>query len=145
MQIIDELFSVNSRWGPQVIRIEEENIAKALGSVLNKEMDERQDYLPIQTGKPTKDKDQRSQAIRARMRAGKVRFDKTADWYPDLEEELTMYPKHPRVDQLDALAWIGITLEEMIEPPTAKEEADEEYEQQLEEYGEFGRNTSTGY
>jgi predicted phage terminase large subunit-like protein len=145
LQIIEEMFSINTRWKPEVMRIEEENIARALGSVLNREMDERQEYLPIQVGKPTKDKDQRAQAIRARMRAGKVRFDKSAEWYPDLEEELTSYPKHPRVDQLDALAWIGITLEEMIAPPTPQEEEDEEYEQMVEEFGEFGRNVTTGY
>lgn len=145
LEIIEELFSVNNRWQPEVMRIEEENIAKALGSVINKEMDERQEYLPISTGKPTKDKDQRAQAIRARMRAGKVRFDKQAEWYPDLEEELVSYPKHPRVDQVDALAWIGLTLEEMVNPPTPEEEAEEEYEIMLEEFGEFGRNEVTGY
>lgn len=145
LEIINELFSVDSRWNPEVIRIEEENIARALGSVLYKEMDERQHYLPIQTGKPTKDKDQRAQSIRARMRAGKVRFDKNAEWYADFEEELCNYPKHPRVDQMDAFAWIGLTLEEMVEPPTPKEEEEEAYEQMVEEFGEFGRNATTGY
>lgn len=145
LEIIEELFSINERYHPEIIRIEEENIARALGSIIYREMDERQHYLPISTGKPTKDKDQRAQAIRARMRAGKVRFDKSAEWYPDLEEELTTYPKHPKVDQMDALAWIGLTLEEMVNPPTPKEEEDEQYEQELEEYGEFGRNATTGY
>lgn len=145
LEIINELFSVDSRWKPEVIRIEEENIARALGSVLYKEMDERQHYLPVQTGKPTKDKDQRAQSIRARMRAGKVRFDKSAEWYADFEEELCNYPKHPRVDQMDAFAWIGLTLEEMVEPPTPQEEEEEAYEQMVEEFGEFGRNATTGY
>lgn len=145
VQILDELFAINSRWNPEVIRIEEENIAKALGAFIYKEMDERQEYLPISTGKPTKDKDQRAQAIRSRMRAGKVRFDKEAEWYADFEEELVNFPKHPRVDQMDAFAWIGLTLEEMIEPPTREELEEEEYEELFEQYHDLGRSAITGY
>jgi predicted phage terminase large subunit-like protein len=146
LEIIEELFSVNQRWAPELIRIEEENIAKALGPFLYKTMDERQIYLPLYPGKPTKDKDQRAQSIRNRMRAGKVRFNKDAEWYPDFEEELVNYPKFPRVDQVDAYAWLGLTLEEMTEPATRQEEEDEQYEQMLEQdSGEFGRSAVTGY
>ena len=145
IQIIEEIFSINSRWQPELIRIEEENIAKAIGPFLYKTMDERQEYLPISTARPSKDKDQRAQSIKFRMRAGKVRFDKTQDWYAPFEEELTNYPKHPRVDQVDAFAWLGITLEEMIAPPTAKELEDEDYEREWERYHHHGRSTTTGY
>ena len=145
LEIVDELFSVYQRWNPELIRIEEENIAKAIGPFLYKEMDERQLYLPIETATPTKDKDQRAQSIKARMRAGKVRFDKQAEWYPDLEEELVNYPKHPRVDQVDALAWLGLALEEMIEPPTPQEEEEEEYNELVFMYQSLGRSPVTGY
>lgn len=145
LEIVDELFSVHSRWNLDLLKIEEENIARSLGAFLNKAMDERQIYLPVDTGTPSKDKDQRAQAIRARMRAGKVRFDKKAEWYPDLEEELVNYPKHPRVDQVDAIAWLGLALEEMIEPPTKQEEEDEEYREVLDLYQSLGRSSTTGY
>src|SRR5690606_13378331 len=125
LQIVEELFSVYSRWNPELIRIEQENIAKAIGPFLFKEMDERQIYLPISEGVPTKDKDQRAQSIRNRLRAGKVRFDKEKEWYPDFEEELVNYPKHPRVDQVDAFAWLGLTLEQMVAPSTPQEDEDE--------------------
>lgn len=144
-QIIEEIFSVNARWSPELIRIEEENIARAIGPFLYKKMDEDQTYLPISTATPTKDKDQRAASIKFRMRAGKVRFDKDADWYADFEEELVNYPKHPRVDQVDAFAWLGLLLEEMINPMTAEEEEDEEYWSLYEQYQSLGRDTVTGY
>ena len=145
LQIVEELFSVYSRWNPELIRIEQENIAKAIGPFLFKEMDERQIYLPISEGTPTKDKDQRAQSIRNRLRAGKVRFDKEKEWYPDFEEELVNYPKHPRVDQVDAFAWLGLTLEQMVAPSTPQEDEDEEYRMLFEEYHSMGRSSVTGY
>lgn len=146
LEIVEELFSVYQRWKPDLMRIEEENIAKAIGPFLYKTMDERQLYLPLYPGKPTKDKDQRAQSIRNRMRAGKVRFDKETEWYADFEEELVNYPKFPRVDQVDAFAWLGLTLEEMVEPPSQQEEMDEEYDRMFQEsFGEYGRDAVTGY
>jgi predicted phage terminase large subunit-like protein len=145
LQILEELFNVNTRWKPELIKIEEENIARSLGAFFYKEMDERQEYLPIDTGKPTKDKDQRAQAIRNRMRAGKVRFDKNASWYPDFEEELVNYPKHPWMDQVDAFSWLGLALEEMMFPISKKEEEDEEYNILYEDYHSMGRDNITGY
>src|SRR6185436_21145462 len=44
----------------------------------------RRPVINIDDRAPTKDKDKRGQSIRARMRAGKVRFDKNSEWYPAL-------------------------------------------------------------
>lgn len=145
LEILEEMFSVQSRWGIDMWRVEEENIAKSLGAFIYKEMDERQEYLNLDMKKPTKDKDQRAQAIRARMRAGKVRFDKEALWYPDFEEELTQYPKHPTADQVDAIAWLGLAIAEFVNPPTAQQEEEWKYEEEYEDYHSLGRSKATGY
>lgn len=145
LEIVDEMFSVQARWTPDVFRVESENIAKSLGSFLYKRMDEDQVYLNIDDKPPTKDKDKRARSIQARMRAGKVRFDKDADWYPDFEEELTKYPKYPYKDQVDAFAWLGLMLEEMVEPQTDEEVAEEEYELAFQEHMPQGRCVTTGY
>ena len=145
LAIMNEMFSIQERWSPDVFRTESENIEKAIGSFLYREMDERQRYLNIDPKPPTKDKDKRAQAIRARMRAGKVRFDKEADWYADFEEELTKYPKAPFKDQVDAFAWLGLMLEEMVEPQTDKEIEDEEYQREYEEHQDMVRCEVTGY
>lgn len=144
-QIVQEMFSVHERWEPQVFRLESENIEKAIGPFLYRKMDETGIYINIDSKAPTKDKDKRGQSIRARMRAGKVRFNKEAEWYPAFEEELLKYPKFPYKDQFDAFAWLGLMLEEMVEPQTDKEIEDEEYMHAYQETSMDGRNEVTGY
>ena len=145
LQIVEELFSVQSRWDIECFRVESENIAKSIGSFLFREMDERQEYLNIDDRPPTKDKDKRARSIQARTRAGKVKFDKEADWYPDLEEELSKYPKFAYKDQFDAFAWLGLMLEEMVNPLTDEEEAEVEYQEQYYQHMPTGRCAYTGY
>lgn len=145
VQIMEEMFSIQTRWSPEMFRTESESIEKAIGSFVNKEMDERQVYLNIDPKAPTKDKDKRAQSIRARMRAGKVRFNKQAEWYAAFEEELTKYPRFPYKDQVDAFAWLGLMLEEMIEPQTDEEIEQEEYQAAFEAHNDEGRCATTGY
>jgi predicted phage terminase large subunit-like protein len=144
-QIVNELFSVHRRWEPALFRTESESIEKAIGPFLYRRMDEEQCYIQIESASPTKDKDKRARSIQARMRAGKVRFDKDADWYAAFEEELLKYPKFPYKDQVDAFAWLGLILEEMIEPQTDKEIEDEEYQMAFDSQTDSGRNAVTGY
>lgn len=145
MQIMEELFSIQARWCPDIFRTESENIEKSIGSFVYREMDERQIYINIDSKSPTKDKDKRAQSIRARMRAGKVRFNKEAEWYADFEDELVKYPKSAFKDQVDAFAWLGLMLEEMIEPQTDKEIEEDEYREAFEAHFSHGRCMTTGY
>jgi predicted phage terminase large subunit-like protein len=144
-EIVEEMFSVHSRWSPEMFRVESENIAKSIGPFIDRKMEEDQVYINIDAKPPTKDKDKRARSIQARMRAGKVRFDKDAEWYADFEEELTKYPKHPYKDQVDAFAWLGLMLQEMVEPETDAEVEETEYRMAMEENFSFGRNAVTGY
>jgi predicted phage terminase large subunit-like protein len=145
MQIMEELFSIQQRWDPLIVRLESEAIEKSIGSFVYREMDERGIYINIDSQSPTKDKDKRAQSIRARMRAGKVRFNKEADWYADFEDELTKYPKSAFKDQVDAFAWLGLMLEEMVTPQTDKEIEDDEYREAFEAHYPTGRCSTTGY
>jgi len=81
------------------------------------------------------------------MRAGGVKFDKGADWYETLEDELLTFPRAKHDDQVDALSYLGILLDKMVEGRTKEEIKDEEYEEEAEESGLFsgGRNSVTGY
>jgi len=144
-QIVDEMFSIHEAWNPFIFRLESENIEKAIGPFLYRKMDETGRYINIDSKAPTKDKDKRGQSIRARMRAGKVRFNKDAEWYAAFEEELLKYPKFPYKDQFDAFAWLGLMLEEMIEPETDKELEEEEYREAFESQVSQGRCATTGY
>ena len=145
LEIIDEMISVQERWAPEVFKLESENIAKSLGSILNREMSDRSVWINIDDESPTKDKDKRGRAMQARTRAGKVKFDKEADWWPDLEEELIRYPKYQYKDQFDALAWLGLIVDDMINPMTDEEQEEEDYEEQVFLHMPKGICATTGY
>ena len=80
------------------------------------------------------------------MRAGKVRFDKEADWYADFEEEMLHFPKWPYKDQVDMFAWMGLMLDDMIEAPTAQQFDEDEWESNnADDFIEDGICEMTGY
>ena len=100
-------------------------------------------FINIDAKPPTKDKLARAQTIRAMMRAGRVKFDKTASWYADLEEEMLHFPKWTYKDQVDTIAWLGLMIEEMAEGLTPEEIEDEEWEEEF--YEPIGISPVTGY
>lgn len=144
LEIADEIFSVHARWDVDTFRLESENIQKSIGPFLYERMSNSGIYINIDAKAPTKDKESRAQTLRAMMRAGKVKFDKEASWYPDLEEEMLHFPKWPTVDQVDALAWLALLVSEMIEGPTEREYEDEEWEQDHYQ-DDMGICMTTGY
>lgn len=144
LEIIEELFNIQERWSPDLFRMESENIEKTLKPVLDAEMVRRQVFLNYDSEPPKKDKLQRARAFQFRMRAGNVRFDKSASWYADYEEELTHFPKWPTLDQVDASAWLGILIAEEIAAPTERDLEDERYEA-MQEAEAMGASPVTGY
>jgi predicted phage terminase large subunit-like protein len=150
MQIIDELFSVQKRYDPQSVVIERGTIEKSLGPILDSEMMKRGLFIPFfqknnQRGIPvTSDKKTRAQGIRARMRAGGVRFDKESSWYADFEDEVLRFDKGKWDDQVDSLSLLGLALNDIMEAPTEQETADEEYEM-MKQSAPQGRSAVCGY
>jgi len=148
LEIMDEIFSVQKRFRPELFIIEQENIAKSLGPFLNAEMVKRGVYLNLETPIPTQDKIKRARSIQARMRAGQVEFDKDADWWPILQTEMIQFPRGAYKDQVDALAHIGMALDKITEAPTDEELEDLLYEEEIEfseMYNYSGRDSTTGY
>lgn len=143
--IVDEMFNIHLRYEPDIFRVEEENIARAIGGFLFDEMESRKIWINLDTEQPSKDKDQRATAIATMMRAGRVRFDKNADWYIDFEDEIAAFPRAARKDQVDAFAWLGMLLQDMIRAPTQLEEDEWAYEEETAEFADFGRSAITGY
>ena len=78
------------------------------------------------------------------MRSGSVHFDTDADWFPALQSEMLRFPRDINDDQVDALAWIGLTLDQLIVPQTDKELQDEYYDE-MESFMPAGRSLVTGY
>lgn len=147
-EIILNLIAVQQRFGILLWKAEKGQISLAIGPSLYQKMQETGVYLNIDPAVPTKDKRARARSIQARMRAGAVKFDKKADWYPTLEEEMLQFPKGQYKDQVDAMAWLGMMIDQIAEGPTKKELADEEYEDMVRiSYADsgYGRDRITGY
>lgn len=147
-EIIEQMFQIQQLYGIDVWKVEDGQISKTLMGPILDRMNTTGVYLNIIPGVPTKDKRSRARAIQARMRAGGVYFNKDSEWFPGFEQELLQFPKGMYKDQVDAIAWLGIAINELSEGPTSKELEDEDYETEMENFREFntqGRNLVTGY
>lgn len=145
-EIIEAMFSVHRRYKPELFVVERGAIEKALGPFLNREMQQRGVYINLYPMTPTKDKQSRARSLQARMRAGGIKYNKDAHWYQALEDEMARFPRDRHDDQVDALSWIGLVLDKIIEAPTPEEEEEEEYQNMLaESIGLMGRSAITGY
>ena len=147
LAIIDEMFAVQKRYSPEMVTVESEKIQKAIGPFLNAEMHKRGSYLNLNLLTPTKDKQSRARSFNARMRAGGVEFDVEADWYPALQNELIRFPRDRHDDQVDALAWLGLSLDKIMEAQTQEELEEEDWEDEYNNTSDwgFGRSEVTGY
>ncbi len=145
--IVDTIMALGKRYNPDMITIEASMIEKSIGPYLRMEMQRTGQYYPLNVMVPTKDKEQRARGIQARMRAGGVRFNKSADWFPELEQEMRQFPRSRHDDQVDAMAWLGLTLNKMVDAPTNREVEIEEQEKELYEFGwmDQGRSLVCGY
>ncbi len=148
-EIIEELISTQRRYDPVVFTFETAKIDKAIGPFLDREMIRQGVYLNIHKETPTKSKTMRGKSIQGMMKAGAVRFDKEAEWYPALENQLmtiaTSGPRGVHDDMFDAFSYIGLTIDQYFEAQTDKELEEEEYEEELEAFAPLGRCATTGY
>lgn len=147
-EIVDTLLTLQKVYNPVAVGVEDTQISKALGPYLYRTMSETGIYMNVIMLKPHRqDKIQRARSIQARMRAGMVKFDKNADWWPTFEDECMTFPRAKHDDVVDALAYQGILIDRMSEGLTEKEELEEEYEQELFSTGNLdeGRCFDTGY
>jgi len=144
LQIIDEMFSVQERYEPELFTVEAGAIEKAIGPFLKAEMYRRNMFLNLNPMVPTKDKQSRARSLQARMRAGGVSFDKTADWFHGDLSEMLRFPRDIHDDCVDATSWLGLTLDQVMVPKTDKEIEDERFEEFNNDLPS-GRSLLTGY
>ena len=148
-RIIEELLATQKHYKPHVFTFETEKIDKAIGPFLNDAMIRNRTYLNIHTETPVKSKTTRGRSIQAKHKAGAVRYDKEASWYPDFYSELQTItdsgPRGKHDDSFDAFAYIGLTIDQYFDAQSAQEIEDEEYDQMFDDYMDQGRCASTGY
>lgn len=144
LETIDEMFAVHRKYNPDLFIVERGAIEKAIGPILRAEMVSRNQYIRLHPMTPTKDKLTRARSIQARLRSGGIKFDKTAHWYGELEDEMVRFPKARHDDQVDAVSWLGLTIDEMHHALSKEEEEEEEYYESINQQ-EQGRSAYTGY
>lgn len=147
-QIVDTMLQLQRKYRPLAFGVETTQISKAIGPYLREAMQQQDTFINIIELKPHRaDKITRSYSIQARMRAGAVRFDKNADWYQTLEDELCRFPRDRHDDQVDSMAYLGLMLDMFVEGRTDKEKQRDDLEEELEQYemSDSGRSQLTGY
>jgi predicted phage terminase large subunit-like protein len=145
--IVETILSLHRRYDPVCISMEKGQIEKSIGPFLHERMLSEQVFPQILKIAPSSDKKTRAQSIKGRMRMGGVRFDKNADWFYDLEDEAVLFGRGKHDDQVDALSYLGLILNQMVEGRTEQEVSDDEYADELAESGsgDDGRSEWSGY
>lgn len=146
-EIVETILSLERRYSPLAMCMEKGQIEKSIGPFLRERMMAENTFANIVTLAPSIDKKARARSIQARMRMGGVRFDKQSEWFHTLEEEAVMFGRGKHDDQVDALAYLGLILDKMVEGPSQKELEEIEYadEQRLYESDNAGQSSVTGY
>ncbi len=155
LDIIELFFHLHRKYKMKAARqeepiflVEKENIAKAIGPVLFKEMEEQDEWLVIEMMPPIHDKELRARAIQSRIRGHRVEFDHEAEWWPALKHEMITFPRSTYSDQVDSVAWVVHYISKMHDAPDDDELAEEEHDDIYEEAmsrGGLGANRITGY
>ena len=149
-EIVDLLIHLQRQYQPVAVGVEEGMIQKSILPFLKEQMLVSGQFLSLFPLKPSIDKVTRCRSIQARMRAGGVRFNKDAEWYPDLESECLRFPRDRHDDQVDSLSYLGMMLNVLQESQTPQEIEKENIDDELREagftsHGKDGRCETTGY
>lgn len=118
LQIVDEIVKLHKRHKPNMIGLEKGQIQLAIGPYLQKRIaDDKLWDLAIRdlpTGR--RDKQSRARSIQGRMAQGRVKFPKDAPWLSDMMAEMMSFPVGKHDDIVDAIAHLGLWLNDMSTP-----------------------------
>jgi predicted phage terminase large subunit-like protein len=105
---------------PLVWWAEKGQISKSIGPFLYRRMAETHTFFNVQEVHPANDKEQRAQSIAGRMSMGYVHFPREKPWVTPAVEQLMAFPNGKHDDFVDALAYIGLGLRNMVPGSPAK-------------------------
>jgi predicted phage terminase large subunit-like protein len=112
--IVSGLLSAMKLHKPLMVWAEKGHISQSLGPVIRKRMIEENTFCAIVDRTPVRDKLTRAQAFNAMCAMGRVRFPVFAHWWRDAESEILRFPEGARDDLIDALAWLGSGLQQLV-------------------------------
>jgi predicted phage terminase large subunit-like protein len=146
-ELVNMFLQIQSTFDPSVFVVEDGQIAKTLMPSLHEEMRKHNVYPNIHLVRANTDKVSRARPLQARVKARAIKFDKGADWWDDMEDELLKFPRGRHDDQVDAVSYMMLAVHKMAEALTPEEQDDELYEDERErsDSRDDGRNGTTGY
>lgn len=146
---IDLLFELQERYEPAEFVVEGGVIWKSVEATIYGEMRRRDVWLNIRVINPVKDKAARGLPLKKRHRAGGMRYDKQASWYPAYEAELLRFTGRGDAiadDQFDSTALLVKGFETAAEVEDEDFMDDDEYEiYHNDPRRTSGRSAVTGY
>jgi predicted phage terminase large subunit-like protein len=146
---MDELFLIQKRYDPEVFFVEDGVIWKSVAPSLYREMKLRDEWLNCFPILPVKDKAVRGRNFQKRMRAGGMRYDKEAEWYPGYEEECLKFSANSEAaldDQFDSTAILVKGIDSLPDLEEDEFESEEEVEMRRQDPRKVsGRSQVTGY
>jgi predicted phage terminase large subunit-like protein len=148
-EIVDIILRLKQQFGFSIMLIGKGTLEKSIGPFLREAIRKENKFLHLEAIPEVVDKRARAQSIRARMRAGGVKFNKRGAWYPEIETEMLQFDRGQHDDQVDAMSLFGLYLDQLQSAPSSREIEDEEWHNNnwkyLEEELEQGRSPITGY
>ncbi len=146
-EIIATMLDIEEMYQPEAWFVEKGQIYLAIVAALERAQVERGVFLNLVPMTPIKDKRTRGTPFQKRMRAKGVRWDTTADYYKEQEEELVQFRGgDERNDRFDSCAWLVFGIEKRgVEPITEDEEEEFEFRRAKREASPEGRSPFTGY
>ena len=151
MQIIEEFFSLQEEWSPDIFFVEDGVIWKAIFPMIQTEMLRRGVFLSFRPILSVKDKKVRGRPLQKRMRAQACRFDKENEWYAPFEEENLRFTGDAEAtldDQFDSFAILARGAEEYVDIEVEDFETEEEADFNMQSHmlrKVSGRSAVTGY
>ena len=143
------MFAIQQRYKPAVFFVEDGVIWKSVAPTLYKEMQVRDRWINCQAVLPTRDKATRGRPLQKHMRAGGMKFDKDASWYPAYENELlrfTGFSDAVADDQFDSTALLVKGFESMAEMEEEDFIEEDEWAMRRQDpRTTIGRSSVTGY
>lgn len=118
-EICDHMIDVQKTYNPLAWSCQGDIIRKVLGPFLRLQMRQANVWLNIDDSvSMKKDKVANARSIQGRIKEGAVSLPERSinqpDWLQDLEHELRRFPKGEHDDMIDAMAYIGIYLDNQV-------------------------------
>jgi len=152
LEIMEELFSVQVRWEPEVIWVEDGMIWKSIYPMIQADMRRRDIWINFVPVVSTKDKATRGRTFQARTKSGGFKVDKETSWYPGWETEILRFTPNAEStldDQFDgdSLLCVGFAkyFDEVDEDDLTPDELLVARRESEQARNVSGRNPHTGY